>query len=100
MRKKYIVKSRIRFCISMTILLVILISAGGSVIGKNQAESLTRPVYTEILVVNGDTLWDLAKTYGPQDQDVRKIVHAICRINDISPDRLQSGQKIMIHKYL
>ncbi|NLT47942.1 MAG: LysM peptidoglycan-binding domain-containing protein [Clostridiales bacterium] len=100
MKKRYRIKSKFRFCLSLTIMLIILISVTGNVIGTNQAVSMTKPVYTEIMIVNGDTLWDLAKAYGPEDQDVRKIVHAICQINDISADKIQSGQKILIPRYL
>ena len=100
MKKRYRVKSKFRFCLSLTIMLIILISITGTAIGGNQAVSLTKPTYTEIMIVNGDTLWDLAKSFGPDDQDVRKVVHAICEINDISADRIQSGQKILIPQYL
>ncbi len=100
MKMRYRIKSKFRFCLSLTILLIILISVTGTAIGENQAVSLTKPIYNEITIVNGDTLWDLAKAYGPDDQDVRKVVHVICEINDISADKIQSGQKILIPQYL
>ncbi len=100
MKKRHRIKSKFRFCLTVTILLVILISAAGNLMGPNQALSLTKPVYTEIMIVNGDTLWELAKVYGPDDQDIRKVVHAICKINGISADSIQSGQKILIPRYL
>lgn len=100
MKKRYRIKSKFRFCLTVTILLIIIISAVGSISGKDQALSLSRPVYTEITIVTGDTLWDLAKTYGPADQDIRKVVHAICKINNTSADKIQPGQKILIPQYL
>ncbi|GAB1475343.1 hypothetical protein MASR2M70_01750 [Bacillota bacterium] len=100
MKSRHRIKSKLRFCISLSIMLIILFSAVGNVAGYGQALSMTKPEYTEITVITGDTLWDLAKTYGPDDKDIRKVVHAICIVNDISPDRLQSGQKILIPKYL
>ncbi|MGI6733112.1 MAG: LysM peptidoglycan-binding domain-containing protein [Anaerovoracaceae bacterium] len=100
MKKRYRIKSKFRFCLSLTILLIIIISAAGTIIGENQALSLTKPMYTEITVVTGDTLWNLAKAYGPADQDVRKIVHAICKVNNTSADKIQPGQKILIPQYL
>ena len=100
MRKKHRIKSKFRFCVFLTLTMVLLISIQGNINGRNQALSLTKPVYTEIVIISGDTLWDLAKEYGPTDQDIRKVVHAICNINNISADKLQSGQTIMIPKYL
>lgn len=100
MRTKHRIKSKFRFCLFLTLIMVLLISVQGIINGSDQALSLTKPIYTEITIISGDTLWDLAKEYGPADQDVRKIVHAICNINNISADKLQSGQKIMIPKYL
>ncbi len=100
MKKRYRIRSKFRFCLSLTIALIILISASGIVTGENQALSLTKPAYTEILVVTGDTLWDLAKAYGPDDRDIRQVVHAICKVNNISADQLQTGQKILIPQYL
>ena len=97
MKKRYRIKSKSRFCITVTILLIIIISAVGSISGKDQALSLSKPVYTEITIVTGDTLWDLAKTYGPADQDIRKVVHAICKINNTSADKIQPGQKSRSH---
>jgi hypothetical protein len=41
-------------------------------------------------------LWDLAKEYGPSDEDVRKVVKRICKINGIVPEGLMPGQKIKI----
>ena len=99
-KKKYRIKSKFRFCAAVTIMLIILISATGNLIGENQALSLTKPAYTEIMIVTGDTLWDLAKAYGPTDRDIREVVHAICKINNTSADKIQSGQKILIPQYL
>jgi len=77
-----------------------IILTAGTVVGANEALSLTKPVYTEVQIISGDTLWDLAKEYGPNDRDVRKVIHAICEINDISADDIQPGQSILIPQYL
>jgi hypothetical protein len=99
-KRKHRIKSKFRFCLSMTIMLVIVISIGGNITGQNQALSITKPTYTEVTVIAGDTLWELAKSYGPEGQDIRKIVHTMCKINNVSAERLQPGQKIMIPAYL
>lgn len=100
MKKKYRIKSKIRFTLFMTIAILMTISITGTLIGANNAESLTKPVYSEILVQSGDTLWDLAREFGPGGQDVREVVYEICRINDISADSIYPGQTILIPEYM
>lgn len=100
MRKKYRIKSRIRFTLFMTIAILMIISITGTLIGANQAESLTKPVYSEIIVQSGDTLWNLAEQFGPDGKDLREVVYEICRINDISADSIYPGQAILIPVYI
>lgn len=100
MKKKYRIQSQLRFTVFLVLAAIIIFTATTTALGFNQAEALTKPVYTEIQIQNGDTLWDLAKEYGPKDQDIRKVVYAICEINQIQADELQSGQSILIPKYL
>lgn len=100
MKKRYRIKSQLRFTIFLSMVLLIAVTSVLTIMGQNQAEAMTKPVYTEVLVQNGDTLWQLAKTYGPTDEDLRKVIYEICEINGITADHLQSGQSILIPKYL
>jgi len=100
MNKKYKIKSKIRFTLFITIMLVIMISAIGTVIGTNTVDSLTKNTFTEIQVQSGDTLWDLANEFGPDDKDIRKVVYEICKLNNISADGIFPGQKLLIPKYI
>jgi len=100
MKKRHRIKSKFRFCLFLTIIFVISITAIGNLIGCNQAISMTIPKYEEITTIPGDTLWELAKEYGPHDQDVRRVVYAICKINSTSATELRPGQKILIPKYI
>lgn len=84
----------------MTIAIVMFISITGTVIGANNSESLTKPTYSEIIVESGDTLWNLAKEFGPTDKDVREVVYEICKVNDISADSIYPGQTILIPVYI
>lgn len=99
-KKKHRIKSKFRFILSMTIVLIIVIAISGIITGQNQALSLTKEAYIEITIIKGDTLWDLAKAYGPKNRDVRQIIYAICKINNVSPDKLQPGQKILIPTHI
>lgn len=51
---------------------------------------------TEYRVKPGDTLWQIAKTFGPQDADTRRVVAAIEKLNRIDGGSLQAGQVIEI----
>lgn len=53
-------------------------------------------IYTNVKVQAGDTLWDLAKKYGPQDADLRQVIYYICKLNDVTPETLWAGQEILI----
>ena len=99
-KKKYRIRSRARFTLFMTVAILIIISITGTVIGANNAESLTKPVYSEIVIQSGDTLWNLAKEFGPDGKDIREVVYEICRINDISADSIYPGQTILIPVYI
>jgi nucleoid-associated protein YgaU len=100
MKKKYRIKSKFRFTLFMTIAILMMISITGTVIGANNAESLTKPVYSEIIVQSGDTLWNLAEEFGPDNKDIREVIFEICELNDISADSIQPGQTILIPVYI
>ncbi len=52
-----------------------------------------------VVVQPGDTVWSLAKAYGPKGWDVRKTVDVIQTLNGLSTEdlgRLQPGQKLQV----
>lgn len=100
MKKKYRIKSKIRFTLFLTVALIMLISITNTFIGVNQAESLTKPVYNQVIIQAGDSLWDLAEEFGPDGKDIRQVVYEICKINDISADSIYPGQTILIPSYI
>lgn len=100
MSKKYRIKSKFRFTLFMTIAILMMISITGTIVGANNVESLTKPTYSEIIVQSGDTLWNLAEEFGPDNKDVREVVYEICEINDISADSIQPGQTILVPVYI
>lgn len=100
MKKKYRIKSKFRFTLFLTVAILMMISVTGTIFGANDAESMTKPVYAEITVQSGDTLWNLAEEFGPDNRDIREIVYAICELNDISADSVVPGQTILIPAYI
>ncbi|MDD2476646.1 MAG: LysM peptidoglycan-binding domain-containing protein [Dysgonamonadaceae bacterium] len=94
--RKYRIKSHLRFSAFLTILFIAVVIIVGITTGMDQVKSLSKPTYENILIQSGDTLWDLAKTYGPENQDIRKTVYSICETNNITPQDIQPGQSIRI----
>ena len=67
-----------------------------SVAGYARAAEPEDDKYITVVVQSGDTLWTLAREYGPKDQDVRQTIYEICRLNDIQASDLKAGDQITI----
>lgn len=50
----------------------------------------------EVTVHPGDTLWSLAREYGPEGADIRDTVDWIQRENGLSSPLLRPGQRIVV----
>ncbi|MEG0923490.1 MAG: LysM peptidoglycan-binding domain-containing protein [Anaerovoracaceae bacterium] len=93
--KKYIIKSKFRFTVFMVIVLLCI----SGLLSTIFANSLTEQQYQQIEVTYGDTLWSIAESYMPTDQDIRKSIYEITKLNQVSADTLQSGQTLLIPVY-
>lgn len=97
-RSKYRIRSKTRFTIFLTMVFLMVTFSANSLFGFNEAESMSIPEYHQIKVEAGDTIWNLALEYGPDEMDIRAFVFQICKINQISADQLQAGQTLLIPK--
>jgi len=100
MKKKYYIKSKFRFTIFLVIILLTSVFSVSTLLGLNSVQSMTKPIYTEVQIESGDSLWTLAKEYGPTNTDPRRIIYKICLLNNITAENIQPGQVIMIPKQL
>lgn len=94
--KKYKVTNPKRFVCFLTVLLLIISFSAGTMLGLFDASSKDSLSFTTVQVQAGDTLWQLARTYGSKDADVRETIYRICKINDVTAENLQVGQYISI----
>ena len=94
--KRYRIANKFRFTAFVAIALIVLAFVISTALGFNTISGASRQEYVQIKVQSGDTLWALAKEYGPADMDIRNIVYEICRLNGVSADTLQAGQYITI----
>ena len=100
MKKKHRIKSKFRFTLFMTVMLLMTFSFAGTIFGANNSESLMKAAYSEIRIQTGDTLWDIAKDLGPDNKDVREVVYEICKLNHITADDIYPGQTILVPEYI
>lgn len=96
MKKRYVIKSKLRFVIFLTVTLLVLISTVTTVFGLNNANSTSFKQYDQVQIESGDTIWDIASDYTHKEQDLRKLVYEICQLNDISAEQLQTGEIILV----
>lgn len=100
MKKRYRIKAPVRFTAIVTTLVLICVFAISALTGYSDVSAAQEPEYVNIRVQSGDTLWDLAKAYGPSNQDIRQTVRDICSLNGITAADLQAGQYILIQTTL
>ena len=96
MKKKYRIKAPVRFTAIVTTLVLICVFGLSALTGHSDVSAAQEPEYITVKVQSGDTLWNLAKAYGPCDQDIRQTVHDICSLNGVTASNLQAGQEILI----
>lgn len=99
MSKNYRIKSRFRFTVFVVLTIVLMTTAANFALGLNTAASSTVQEYMDVEIKSGDTLWNIAETYMPDNMDTRKAVYQICSLNDISADELYAGMTIQVPVY-
>lgn len=69
--------------------------AGAKLAYEQKAAEISKVHYVE----EGETLWDIAAGLSSDDQDIRKVIYDLAKLNNIAPDAdLKVGQKIVIAK--
>lgn len=87
-----IASARIRALSIISIMVIaVLLSLSSAVQATGEATETT-----DYRVQPGDTLWEIAREYGPPHEDPRRIVAVIQKLNGIKGGLLQSGQIIEI----
>ena len=93
---KYRIKNKFRFITFVTICMLVLALMINWHAGIGYASGKDATEYVRVQIKSGDTLWDLAKEYGPDNKDCRRVIYEIEQINNISAASLQVGQYIDI----
>lgn len=95
-RKKTRVKSRPRFITFLVIMIGLIVGGFGFLSGINESTASVTTDYASYTVAYGDTMWDIADEVNHSDTDTRKVVYAICQINDIQAGDLQPGMVLRV----
>lgn len=95
-RKKYRIKSRVRFTVFIIVMLLITATAVTTVLGFNNVNGMTKQQYIQVQVEPGDTLWSIAEQYMPADMDRRESVYIISKANETSASELYPGQTLKV----
>ena len=90
------VKSRPRFIAFLVIMIGLVVGSLGFATGMYDTTASVTTDYTSYTVGYGDTLWDIANEAYQGNTDTRKIVYAICQLNDIQAGDLQPGMILTI----
>lgn len=99
MKKRVKIANKKRFIVFLSILFIVFGTAVSGMIKLNPVYSSKSEEFVEITIVPGDTLWEIAKRNNPYNQDVRKIVYEIMKINNMKSASLKSGSTIKIPTY-
>lgn len=90
---------RIAGAIAFTLALATACGIGWYAGAKLAYEQKTAEISKIHYVEEGETLWDIAAEISGDDQDIRKVIYDIAKLNNIAPDAdLKVGQKIVIAK--
>lgn len=88
-----------RMIVTALFILMLFIACGSIVQAWTQDKNEDHAIYKEVIVMNGDTLWDIAKQYLPYDMDIRDYVNEIAKHNHIRGGFLMAGEVIEIPIY-
>ncbi|ANS74644.1 hypothetical protein AWM70_08635 [Paenibacillus yonginensis] len=88
-RKPFARRSLIR---SLLIVAVIVLSLTGFISAFAASVSPgDEPVYETVIVMPGDTLWNIALAHKPDGMDTRKYVHMLTSLNRLHDSNIQAG---------
>ncbi|WIV10934.1 LysM peptidoglycan-binding domain-containing protein [Proteiniborus sp. MB09-C3] len=99
MGKRIRIANKRRFTIFLSTIFIITTIIFNGILRLNLVYGSDNGNYAEMAIVSGDTLWEIAKRNNPYNQDVRKIVYEIMKINNMKSASIKAGSVIKIPTY-
>ena len=82
-------------CAFIAIFAIILAATGMFV----QADEKNNITYTSIEIMEDDTLWNIAETYcNTEEESIQEYIDNIKEINNISSDKIISGNYLIVYE--
>lgn len=95
--KRYKIVNKFKFIRFITMVLLAGFIFILLVQNRNQAySSVYKEQYMEVQVEKGDTLWEIAKEFMPENYDVRKMVYEIRQLNDMNSGNIYPKEIIKV----
>ena len=94
--KRYIIKSKIRFLVSVSLIMIVAVSSFFTLVvsARENSEISLAPEYVE----EGDTLWSMSKNY-VEDMDIRDYISRVIDINQLKSANIKPGELIYFPDY-
>lgn len=86
------IKNKVKFIRSIAILIFLLIALFNISIAKTNSES----EIIDYTINKGETLWNIAKEYTPDNKDIRQTIYEIKQLNNMTDSTIYPGQTIKI----
>lgn len=97
MKARYKIISKTRFYLFIIMVFILLSTAILFLIDKKEAHSSNYYTeHSEFQVLDGDTLWDIARVYLSPGEDIRKVVYDIREYNNMDSGYIYPGDIIKI----
>lgn len=89
--KRYVIKSKARFLVSISIIMIFAVSSlfTVAVSAKDNNEVLLVPEYIE----EGDTIWGLSESYAGE-MDIRDYISKVMDVNDLRSASIKPGELV------
>lgn len=86
------IKNKVKFIRSISILIFLLIALFNISIAKTNSEA----EIIDYTINKGETLWNIAKEYTPDNKDIRQTIYEIKQLNNMTDSTIYPGQTIKI----
>lgn len=97
MKKRYHIKNRFRFFISLSVLMTILFAVlFTSVVSAKSSSDVTM---ISRYVEEGDTLWKLSREYVDDQMDIRDYIITVMELNHLQSANIKTGDLLYFPQY-
>ena len=94
MKKRYVIKNKRRFIITLAIVISVISSI--FLVATTKTKGYAEVTYKEVVISNGDTLWDIVCETYVNNIDVRKKVLVVKKANEMLTSELFVGQVLLL----